>query len=115
MTQSKPKVKRKFDWNNLRDNIKWDKLLLIIFSLLIVILIFKTFLIPMVLSMLNIFLKLLKLYKLLEMPYLFFGSALFLFMVYYLFNILCNITYRLFMFAMTTSIYERGGKHEKTK
>ncbi len=90
---------------NNKQKIDIGKLALIVFSLLLVILIFKTFLIPAVLGMLGILLKLVDLYKLLEMPYLFFGSALFLFISWYFFNILCNITYRLFKFAMTTSIY----------
>ena len=106
MTQNK----RKVNWKK----IKWDKLLLVIFCLLLTIIIFKTFLAPMVLSMARILLKLVDLYKLLEMPYLFFGSALFLFMVWSLFKIFCNITYWLFKFAMTTSMYssnkERKGK-----
>ena len=94
--------------------IKWDKLSLVMFSLLIVILIFKTFLIPMVMSIVNILLKLVDLYKLLEMPYLFFGSALFLFMGWYIFNIFCNITYWLLKFALTTSVYDSQKKGKKT-
>ncbi len=87
-------------------NIDFGKVALIVFSALLVIQIFKIFLIPMVLSMVNILLKLVDLYKLLEMPYLFFGSALFLFMVWYFFNAFCSITYRLFKFVITTSIYK---------
>lgn len=103
MTQSK-RIAKKI--RITLDNIKLDKLLLVIFCLLLSILIFKTFLIPMVLSMVSILLKLVDLYKLLEMPYLFFGSAFFLFMVWYLFNLLCNIIYKLFKFAVTTQIYK---------
>lgn len=88
-----------------KKTINWGNLALVIACLLIAILIFKTFLIPIVLGILNRLLKLIDLYKLLEMPYLFFGSALFLFISWYIFSALCNITYRLFNFAMTTSIY----------
>jgi len=95
--------------------IKWNKLTLVIFSLLGIIFIFKAFLIPVVSSMLGILLSLIDLYKLLEMPYLFFGSALFLFIGWYFFIIFCNISYRLFKFAMTTSIYSKvkGEKNGK--
>lgn len=105
-------MKRKIRW----DKIRWDNLVLVIFCLLLTIIIFKTFLIPMFLSMINILLKLVELYKLLEMPYLFFGSALFLFIVWYLFKIICNITYKLFKFAVTTSVYSsHKAREEKSK
>ncbi len=86
------------------------RLMLIVFSLLLVILIFQAFLIPIVLGMVKSLLRLVELYKLLEMPYLFFGSALFLFISWCIFSALCNITYRLFKFAMTTSIYSSEKK-----
>ena len=100
------KQKNKIMNLKLKGEINLDKLLLVLFSLLAVVLIFKILLIPMALSMVNILLKLVDLYKLLEVPYLFFGSALFLFVVWYFFNILCGITYTLFKFAVTTSVYE---------
>jgi len=109
-------MKKKFDMNKFLKRINWANLLLIIFCLLLIILLFKTFLIPMVMSMINILLKLVDLYKLLEMPYLFFGSAFFLVFVWYIFSALCDITYRLFKFAMTTSIYtSQNRRKEKSK
>ena len=88
------------------------KVALIIFCALLIVLIFKTFLIPMVLSMINILLKLVDLYKLLEMPYLFFGSAFFLILVWYIFSAICNITYELIEFVMTTNIYSSEKKND---
>ena len=87
------------------------KVSLVVFCALLIILIFKNFLIPAVLGMVDLLLGLVGLYKLLEMPYLFFGSALFLFISWYIFNIFCNFTYWLIKFVMTTSIY----KTEKEK
>ena len=99
---------------NKKRKIDWGKVALIVFCGLLVYLIFKIFLIPAVLGMIGILLKLVDLYKLLEMPYLFFGSALFLFISWYFFNIFCNITYRLIKFVFTTSIYS-SDKGNNTK
>ena len=95
--------------------IDWVKVALMSLSILLVILIFKSFLIPMALGMINILLELVNLYKLLEMPYLFFGSALFLFIFWYFFTIFCNITCRLIKFVMTNSIHKPESKIQKEK
>jgi len=95
---------------NKKRKINFRNVTLMIFSVFLIFLIFKTFLIPLALGMINILLKLYDLYKLLEMPYLFFGSALFLFMGWYLFRIFCNITYKLFEFLVTTSLYDSQKK-----
>lgn len=89
-----------------KKQIDIGKILLIIFSALLVILILKTFLIPMSFSMVGILLGLVELYKLLEMPYLFFGTALFLYCIWYLFVGFVNLAYRLIKFIATTSIYK---------
>ncbi len=98
--------------NNNKRNIDFGKILLIAFCALLVILIFKTFLIPAVLGMTSGLLRLVDMYKLLEMPYLFFGTALFIFITWYVFSILCNLTYRLFKFVMTTSIYKEEKEND---
>ena len=108
-------MKKKINMNKILKRIKWDKLVLVIFCLLVLVFLFKVFLIPMVLSMVKILLKLVDLYKLLEMPYLFFGSALFLFMVWYIFNAICNIAYQLFKFTMTTSKYDSQNRSNAQK
>ena len=90
--------------------IDWGKAALMIFSFLMIIIIFKIFLIPMVLSMANILQNLIILYKLLAMPYLFFGSLCFLFIIWYFFTMVCKITYWLFEFVVTTNIIMKEKK-----
>ena len=85
--------------------VKWVNLLLIIFCSGLIVGLFKTFLIPGAFAMVNILLKLIDLYKLLEMPYLFFGSAFFLCLSWYVFTAVCNVIFRLFQFVITTKVY----------
>ncbi len=95
-----------------KKQIDWGKVGLMVFCALLVILIFRSFLIPAVLGMVGILLKLVVLYKSLEMPYLFFGSVFFLFISWYFFNIFCNFTYRLIKFVFTTSVYKIEKKND---
>ncbi len=96
---------------NNKKQIDWGKVALMIFCALLIILIFKTFLIPAVKGMIGILLGLVELYKQLEMPYLFFGSALFLFISWYIFSAICNITYFLIKYVFTTSVYSSEEKN----
>jgi len=97
-------MKKEFDLKNI---------VLAVLSLGLVIIIFQHLLIPIVLNIMKIFISLISLLKLLEMPYLFFGGVLILFILWHIFGAICNITIMLIKFIINTNLYKKQKKKER--
>ena len=99
-------------------SMPWIHLIVGILSIIFVVWVVITFLVPAVMGMLNSFLLLVEMLKLLEMPYLFFGSLAFLFISFYVFNAVTIILIRIVEWAFEeinkyTTYNRRKGSYKK--